>query len=87
MEREIEIILQYEKADFFERMCLFLQFADLRDFFQEIEFKDWKAKRTSPSSTENQIKGKYCPFLSVPSRIIETAISRNSGVIFHGCPR
>jgi hypothetical protein len=56
MNREMEILRRYEKSDFFERMCLFLQFSDLRDAFQEIESKDPTAERTSPSLT-GQHKG------------------------------
>ena len=39
MERVKEILIQYEQADFFERMHLFLQFPDLRNVFGEIERK------------------------------------------------
>lgn len=39
MERTIEILKQYRQADFYERTCLFLQFPDLRDVLQDIEFK------------------------------------------------
>jgi hypothetical protein len=56
MDREMEIMRRYEQADFFERMCLFLQFRDLRGAFQKIESKDPIAERTSPSLT-GQYKG------------------------------
>jgi len=49
MEREMEIKRRYEQGDFFERLCLFLQYRDLRDAFQEIESKDPTTERTSPS--------------------------------------
>jgi hypothetical protein len=38
MERTIEILKQYRQADYYVRTCLFLQFPDLRDVFQGIEF-------------------------------------------------
>jgi uncharacterized protein YehS (DUF1456 family) len=56
MERTKEIFKRYEQADFFERMCLFLQFSDLRDIFQEIEFNDSSPERSAPASIE-QHKG------------------------------
>jgi hypothetical protein len=37
MGRTIEILKQYGKADSYERRCLFLQFPDLRDVFQDVE--------------------------------------------------
>jgi len=37
MERAREILIQYTRADFSERIYLFLQFPGLRDIFQEIE--------------------------------------------------
>lgn len=37
MERPIEIVKRYEQRDSYERICLFLQFPDLRDVFQDIE--------------------------------------------------
>ncbi|OGP86164.1 MAG: hypothetical protein A2Z08_02525 [Deltaproteobacteria bacterium RBG_16_54_11] len=39
MERVREILIQYAKADFSQRIYLFLQFPGLRDVFQEIERK------------------------------------------------
>jgi hypothetical protein len=40
MDKTIEILKQYRQADSYERTCLFLQFPDLRDVFQDIELKN-----------------------------------------------
>lgn len=39
MQQEIDILIQYGKADMGKRLHLFLQFPDLRSGFQEIERK------------------------------------------------
>ncbi len=38
MKRTIEILKQYRQADSYVRTFLFLQYPDLRDVFQDIEF-------------------------------------------------
>jgi hypothetical protein len=37
MKQKIELWNRYELADFFGRMCLFLQYRDLRNSFQAME--------------------------------------------------
>jgi hypothetical protein len=39
MERVIKILIQYEQADFAQRIHLFLQYPGMRDAFVEIEHK------------------------------------------------
>jgi hypothetical protein len=58
MGREMEILRQYEQAEFPERMILFLQFPDLRNIFQEVEFKESAAERTNISSTKPHYQNK-----------------------------
>jgi hypothetical protein len=41
MERTIEIVKQYEQGDSYERICLFLQYLDLRDVFLDIDLKNY----------------------------------------------
>jgi hypothetical protein len=65
MEQKIEVLLQYEEADFNERLHLFLGFPDMRWAFQEIERKDLVAQMPSESSSEEHKKGKYSRFLSL----------------------
>lgn len=48
----MELLRRYELADFFEKMCLFLQHRDMRDAFQDIEFKNSAANGKSLSSFE-----------------------------------
>ncbi len=57
MEREEEILKRYEKADFFERMCLFLEYRDLRDAFQKMGFKESTTKGESSLLAEFQKNG------------------------------
>ncbi len=40
MEQEMDILIQYGKADINKKLQLFLQFPDLRSGFQEIERKN-----------------------------------------------
>lgn len=40
MERVIKILIQYEQADFAQRIYLFLQYPGMRDAFWEIERKE-----------------------------------------------
>lgn len=47
MEQEMELLKRYKKADFSERMYLFLQHRDMRNAFQAIEFKNSAAKGKS----------------------------------------
>ncbi len=51
-----EILVQYALANSFMRMHLFLQFPDLRHFFQEIDRKDLTAQRAS--SNRKRRRGK-----------------------------
>jgi hypothetical protein len=49
MERPIEIVRRYEEGDSDERLCLFLQFRELRDVFDDIDLKDPVIKITTLS--------------------------------------
>jgi hypothetical protein len=40
MERPTEILKRYKESDFYERLCIFLQFPDLRDAFEDIELRN-----------------------------------------------
>ena len=60
MEQEIDILIQYGKADMGKRLHLFLQFPDLRRGFQEIERKKLAAQSGSASLRKEHIKEK-CP--------------------------
>ena len=57
MERAKEIVKEYEQADFFKRMCLFLQHRDLRDGFQKMEMIDQMTERILPSPGEKPNNG------------------------------
>jgi hypothetical protein len=70
MGEEIEILIQYGKADLDERLNLFLEFPDLRSAFQQIELKDLAAQRTSTSLAKEHKKGRCSGFLSFLGRII-----------------
>ena len=74
MEQEIEILMQYEKADFNKRLHLFLEFPDLRRAFQEMDLKDLVVHRASKSLGEQHKMGKWFQLLSFIGRIkgIET---------------
>jgi hypothetical protein len=50
MEHETMMQKHYRKADAFERLCMYLQFRDMRDDFMEIEFKDSFSIGKSPQS-------------------------------------
>jgi hypothetical protein len=65
MEQKIEVLLQYEEADFNERLHLFLGFPDMRRVFQEIERKDLVAQMASKSLGEEHRKGRYSRILSL----------------------
>ena len=65
MERKIDILIQYGKADMGKRLHLFLQFPDLRRGFQEIERKESTAQSGSRSLREEYIKEKCAPGLSL----------------------
>jgi hypothetical protein len=41
MERVIKILIQYEQANFAQRIYLFLQYPGMRDAFVEIERKEY----------------------------------------------
>jgi len=64
VEQEIDILIQYGKADMSKRLHLFLQFPDLRRGFQEIERKHL-AVRTGSISLRGECKGKYSNYLSL----------------------
>jgi hypothetical protein len=72
MEQEIEILMQYEKADFNKRLHLFLEFPDLRRSFQEMELKDLVAQKASKSLGEHNKKGRWFQLLSFIVTGIET---------------
>jgi hypothetical protein len=55
MERVKKIVKGYEQADFFERMCLFLQHRDLRNDFQKMEIHDHMTERILPSSSKKMV--------------------------------
>ncbi len=55
MERVKKIVNDYEQADFFKRMCLFLQHRDLRDAFQKMENKDQVTERILSSSSKKMV--------------------------------
>lgn len=57
MKRVKEIVKEYEQADFFNRLCLFLQHRDLRDVFQKMENIDQVTERIMPSPDEKNING------------------------------
>ena len=40
MERPTEIVKRYEQGDSDEKLCLFTQFRELRDAFDDIDLKD-----------------------------------------------
>lgn len=79
MGKVTETLIQYARADFFQRMHLFLQFPDLRGAFQEIERKDLAAQRASPSSMKQHSRGKCSQLLSFTSRIVKTKIRKKRG--------
>jgi len=54
-----EILKQYTGACTNERLHLFLQFPDLRRFFQEIDRKDLAYHKASKSLREEHNKAKY----------------------------
>jgi hypothetical protein len=58
MQQEIDILIQYGKADMGKRLHLFLQFPDLRSGFQEIERNGLAAQLGSTSLREEHIKEK-----------------------------
>jgi len=75
MERVKEIVKGYEGADFFKRMCLFLQHRDLRDVFQKMENNDEMTERILSSSSKkmvnkflNDINKPSCPARGVTPR-------------------
>ena len=45
MKEEIEIVARYRRADADERLYIFLQFPDLRIFFQEIDLEEYAAQQ------------------------------------------
>lgn len=47
MTKEIEVIARYREADADERLSLYLQFADLRVTFQEIDLEEYSGNRDS----------------------------------------
>jgi hypothetical protein len=65
MEQKIELLLQYEEADFNKRLHLFLGFPEMRWAFQEIERKDLVAQMASKSLGEEHKKGGCSCFLSL----------------------
>jgi hypothetical protein len=70
MEQEIEILIQYEKADFNKRLYLFLEFPDLRRSFQEMDIKHWVGQRASKSLGKQHKMGGWFQLLSFIGRII-----------------
>ncbi len=42
--QEQEILARYEQADFFERLCIYLQYRDLRRGFIDIDMHDYKKR-------------------------------------------
>ncbi len=76
MEKEVEILIQYTKADFFRRMHMFLQFPDLRDSFQEIDLKDLAAQKASSIKVHNKSKCSW--LLSFLNRMSEIKILGHS---------
>jgi hypothetical protein len=78
MQQEIDILIQYGKADMGKRLHLFLQFPDLRSGFQEIERKGLAVQTGSGSLLE---KHNACSFprsqsflKGVYHRMVETNI-------------
>jgi hypothetical protein len=54
MEKVKEIVHKYEKADFFERLCLFRQHRDLRGVFQKKGNRDQMTERILKSSGDKR---------------------------------
>lgn len=52
MERPLETVKRYERADSYERLCLFLQFPNLRDEFLDVDSKAPVTKMTTLSRTD-----------------------------------
>jgi hypothetical protein len=50
MEHETVVQKRYRQADAFERLCMYLQYRNMRDDFMEIEFKDSLSNKTSRRS-------------------------------------
>lgn len=76
MNKELEIIRQYEKTGFCERMHLFLQFRDLRDIFQELEFNRSEEVEQVVSSADQPKNSKYPWLLSLFKRNREIKASK-----------
>ena len=55
MERPTEIVKRYEQGDSDEKLCLFTQFRELRDVFDDIEFKNQVAENNH--NTTDEIEG------------------------------
>jgi hypothetical protein len=61
MERGIEILIQYAQADFSQRICLFLQFPDLRGVFKEMERRKYYFLHLQPNGiTRETVLCSYC---------------------------
>jgi len=58
MQQEIDILIQYGKADMGKKLHLFLQFPDLRSGFQEIERKNVAFQTGFKSLPEDQKSAK-----------------------------
>lgn len=65
MDSAVEIIRQYKQTGLGERMFMFLQYRDLRDIFQEVEFNESEELEPYASSAEEQNQKKPTWFLSL----------------------
>ena len=76
-----EILRQYTGARINERLHLFLQFPDLRRYFQEIDRKDLAFQKASVALCEEPDKAKlslhFLLLRGVYHRIIEVRILKN----------